>query len=218
MNQTLTRLNRSDVPRLYAIADAGTYGAREVPSVVERMVANGVAWVQLRMKHSELDEVLEVARRCLTLTEVAGARLWINDWLEVARELPVAGIHLGQSDASPGEVRRAVGRADLWIGRSTHNAEQAVLAEADSDVDLVAIGPVFATSSKRSPEPLVGVAGVRAARGLVSKPLVAIGGIRAANASLLFEAGVDSVAVIRALSRPDLEGGLGTFDEYLMGS
>ncbi len=87
-----------------------------------------------------------------------------------------------------------------WLGVSTHNPEQ--LAEADkTSADYLAIGPVFATSSKLNPDPVVGLDGVRRARELTRKPLVAIGGITRANARSVIEAGADSVAVISDLIR-----------------
>ncbi len=90
--------------------------------------------------------------------------------------------------------------AERWLGVSTHNPEQ--LREADrTSADYLAIGPVFSTSSKEKPDPVVGLEGVRRARQLTRKPLVAIGGITRANAASVIEAGADSVAVISDLLR-----------------
>jgi len=72
------------------------------------------------------------------------------------------------------------------------------VADATS-ADYLALGPVFNTSSKEKPDPVVGLEGVRRARALTSKPLVAIGGITRANARSVIEAGADSVAVIADL-------------------
>jgi thiamine-phosphate pyrophosphorylase len=88
--------------------------------------------------------------------------------------------------------------ADLWLGVSTHNPEQLVQSDATT-ADYVAIGPVFATSSKENPDPVVGLDGVRRARALTQKPLVAIGGITRANALDVIRAGADAVAVISDL-------------------
>jgi thiamine-phosphate pyrophosphorylase len=96
-------------------------------------------------------------------------------------------------------VRKIIG-SDRWLGVSTHNPDQ--LREADvTPADYLAIGPVFATSSKENPDPVVGLEGVRRARALTRKPLVAIGGITRANAASVIEAGADSVAVISELLR-----------------
>src|ERR1700677_987018 len=86
----------------------------------------------------------------------------------------------------------------MVVGVSTHGEGQ-LLDAAVSPVDYVAIGPVFATSSKQVPDPVVGLEGVRAARAITDKPLVAIGGITRANGAAVLEAGVYSVAVISDL-------------------
>jgi thiamine-phosphate pyrophosphorylase len=108
-------------------------------------------------------------------------------------------VHVGQEDLSPESVRGIIG-PDRWLGVSTHNPEQ--LREADlTSADYLAVGPVFATSSKENPDPLIGLEGVRRARQLTRKPLVAIGGITRRNAVSVLEAGADSVAVISDLLR-----------------
>jgi thiamine-phosphate pyrophosphorylase len=104
---------------------------------------------------------------------------------------------VGQDDLSPAQARALLG-PEIMVGISTHGEGQLVSA-ADSPVDYVAIGPVFATSSKQVPDPVVGLEGVRAARAITDKPLVAIGGITRTNCAAVMEAGADSVAVISDL-------------------
>jgi thiamine-phosphate pyrophosphorylase len=108
-------------------------------------------------------------------------------------------VHVGQEDLSAESVRGIIG-AGRWLGVSTHNPEQMVEANRSS-ADYVAIGPVFSTSNKAKPDPVVGLEGVRRARGLTRKPLVAIGGITRQNAAAVMAAGADSVAVISDLWR-----------------
>jgi thiamine-phosphate pyrophosphorylase len=123
----------------------------------------------------------------------------MNDRVDLALVAEFDGVHVGQDDLLPESVRGIIGPA-RWLGVSTHNPEQ--LAEADkTSADYLAIGPVFATSSKEQPDPVVGLEGVRRARELTRKPLVAIGGITRANAASVIEAGADSVAVISDLLR-----------------
>ncbi len=123
----------------------------------------------------------------------------MNDRADLCLAVGFDGVHVGQDDLSPESVRLIIGN-DRWLGVSTHNPEQ--LREADlTSADYLAIGPVFATSSKANPDPVVGLEGVRRARALTSKPLVAIGGITRANAASVIEAGADSVAVISDLVR-----------------
>ena len=126
-------------------------------------------------------------------------RLIMNDRADLCLMAEFGGVHVGQEDLSPEAVRAIIGPA-RWLGVSTHNPEQ--LREADlTSADYLAIGPVFATSSKETPDPVVGLEGVRRARALTRKPLVAIGGITRANAASVIEAGADSVAVISDLLR-----------------
>ncbi len=126
-------------------------------------------------------------------------RLIMNDRPDLCLAAEFDGVHVGQEDLSAESVRGIIG-PKRWLGVSTHNPEQ--LREADlTSADYLAIGPVFATSSKERPDPVVGLEGVRRARALTRKPLVAIGGITRANAASVIEAGADSVAVISDLLR-----------------
>lgn len=125
---------------------------------------------------------------------------WImNDRADLCLAAEFDGVHVGQDDLSPESVRRIIG-PERWLGVSTHNPEQLRAADATS-ADYLAIGPVFATTSKERPDPVVGLEGVRRARELTRKPLVAIGGITRANAASVIAAGADSVAVISDLIR-----------------
>jgi thiamine-phosphate pyrophosphorylase len=123
----------------------------------------------------------------------------MNDRADLCLAAEFDGVHVGQDDLLPESVRRIIGPT-RWLGVSTHNPEQ--LQEADlTSTDYLAVGPVFATSSKERPDPVIGLEGVRRARQWTRKPLVAIGGITRANAAEVIAAGADSVAVISDLIR-----------------
>ena len=124
-------------------------------------------------------------------------KLILNDWPSLAVQGEFDGVHVGQEDIFPAAARAIVGTGRI-VGVSTHNEAQLRGADAEP-VDYIAIGPVFSTSSKENPDPVVGLAGVRLARGLTRKPLVAIGGITLSTAAEVREAGADSVAVISAI-------------------
>lgn len=117
----------------------------------------------------------------------------MNDRADVAKLLDAA-LHLGQDDLPPSAARRIVGERGA-IGFSTHNEAQLRAGDREP-VDYLAIGPIFGTSSKENPDPVVGLDELRRLRAFTEKPLVAIGGITRANALSVFEAGADSVAVI----------------------
>ncbi len=138
----------------------------------------------------------EKAQQIARLCREAGAQFVVNDRADLAMLLD-AGLHVGQDDLSPRDARKLLG-ADGFIGFSSHNPAQ-LCAAGGEPVDYVALGPVFATASKRNPDPVVGVEEVSRCRALIEKPLVAIGGITAENALDVLKAGADSLAVIGGL-------------------
>jgi thiamine-phosphate pyrophosphorylase len=185
--------------RLYPILDAACFlDARGMFAVAEEFAAAGCTLLQYRNKAGNARLMLEDARE-LRARVGATVKLIMNDRADLCLAAGFHGLHIGQDDLSPVSARWIIG-ASRWLGVSTHNPEQ--LAEADkTSADYLAIGPVFATSSKANPDPVVGLEGVRRARELTRKPLVAIGGITRANARSVIDAGADSVAVISDLLR-----------------
>jgi len=187
-----------NLPRLYPILDRAQFAdMKALLYAAEELQAAGVTLLQYRNKSGTLRQMLEDAR-ALKRQFGSSMKLVINDRADLCLAAEFDGVHVGQEDLSPQGVRRVIG-ADLWLGVSTHNPEQLGRADATS-ADYLAIGPVFATSSKLNPDPVVGLDGVRRARGLTRKPLVAIGGITRGNARSVIDAGADSVAVISDLT------------------
>jgi thiamine-phosphate pyrophosphorylase len=189
----------SRLPRLYCIVDSAFLSTTaEQLSFAEALAAGGGTLLQYRNKNGNAHVMLEQARE---LKKHLGdsMRLVMNDRADLCLAADFDGVHVGQEDCSAESVRNIIG-PERWLGVSTHNPQQ--LKEADlTPADYLAIGPVFATSSKEKPAPVVGLEGVRRARQLTRKPLVAIGGITRANALSVIEAGADSVAVISDLLR-----------------
>ncbi|MEE8137745.1 MAG: thiamine phosphate synthase [Thermoanaerobaculia bacterium] len=190
-------------PPVYAIADADALAPTPVASGVARMAEAGLRWIQVRAKSLSDRELYDQLERCCRLLEGSDATLWVDDRADLAALFPVAGVHVGQRDLPPEAVRRVVGPG-LWIGLSTHNEVQLEAAERSPEVDLVALGPIFSTGSKREPDPVVGLERLRRARGKTFKPLVAIGGIDAQRVPEVLAAGADSVAVLAAVCRGDV--------------
>lgn len=156
--------------------------------------------------------MLELAVRLSVLCHEAGAMFIVNDRADVARLSGADGVHVGQDDLSPSQARTVL-RAEALVGVSTHNSAQLALA-IEEPVDYIAIGPVFATSSKERPDPVVGLDGVRAARATASAralPVVGIGGITIDRAPAVIEAGATCVAVISDLLSEDPEARARTF-------
>jgi thiamine-phosphate pyrophosphorylase len=192
------------LPRLYAIVDSSAHESTEdLVAYAMELAAAGCTVLQYRNKSGNtrvmLKQAIELRRLTRAEAPAPDLRLIMNDRADLCLAAKFDGVHVGQEDLSPKSVRGIIG-PERWLGVSTHNPEQ--LREADlTSADYLAIGPVFATSSKERPDPVVGLEGVRRARQLTRKPLVAIGGITRANATSVIEAGADSVAVISDLLR-----------------
>jgi thiamine-phosphate pyrophosphorylase len=185
------------VPRFYPILDAGCFAnAAEMFSAAAEFAASGITLFQYRNKSGNARQMLAQARELRTRLG-ANIKLIMNDRADLCLAAGFDGLHVGQDDLSAESARLIVGN-ERWLGVSTHNSEQLAAADKTS-ADYLAIGPIFATSSKANPDPVVGLEGVRQARELTRKPLVAIGGITRANARLVIDAGADSVAVISDL-------------------
>jgi thiamine-phosphate pyrophosphorylase len=193
------------LPVLYPIIDFRCFAAKPEPvsamlHFADELLKAGAILIQYRDKLSPPQRILSGARELRRIT-ANRAKLIINDYPDLCLAAEADGVHLGQDDLSPAAARRifnAAKRDQLWIGFSTHNLEQ--VRRADSmPIDYLAVGPVFSTSSKANPDPIIRLDGVRKARQATSRPLVAIGGITRANCAQVREAGADSVAVISDL-------------------
>lgn len=200
--------------RIYAIADAEALHPIPLPAAVRDIAEAGIRWIQVRAKRlsgRELHHQMEECVRALAGSAGSGGsgvRLWLDDRADLAALFPVDGLHVGQRDLPPAAARRVVGPG-MWIGRSTHSREQLEAADADPDVDVIAVGPVFPTTGKESPDPVVGLDFVRWARARTAKPLVAIGGIGPENVAEVLAAGADTAAVIGAVCRGGRVGRVG---------
>ncbi len=189
--------------RVYAIADATRIPAARLPGAVAEMASAGIRTIQIRAKQLEDDELWRLAEATVSALEGWSGELWIDDRSDLAAALPFAGVHLGQRDLPP-SVARLLLEPATSIGWSTHDGEQVDKAERDPAVDWVALGPIFATASKRDPDPIVGLAGLATLRDRATKPLIAIGGIDAENLPAVLAAGADSAAVLSAICDGDV--------------
>ena len=185
------------LPRLYAILESSKFpDTRSLCAFAEELAAGGLTLLQYRNKMGNAREMLEQAGG-LKRHVANSVKLIMNDRADLCLAAGFDGVHVGQDDLSPESARRVIGDS-LALGVSTHNSEQVKIADKSS-ADYIAIGPVFATSAKANPDPVVGLNGVRSARALTRKPLVAIGGITRTNCRSVLEAGANSVAVISDL-------------------
>jgi thiamine-phosphate pyrophosphorylase len=189
------------LPRLYVILDAGLITSPE-KECAERLAEAGVRLLQYRHKNASARQYLDASRELAEALRPRGVSFIVNDRPDVAFLAGTNGVHVGQDDLGVEQARRVLG-GDKLVGVSTHNLEQFERA-ARSSADYIAVGPLFSTSSKINPDPVVGLDFLRRVRALTDKPIVAIGGITLDRAAAVIEAGADSVAVISGiLSAPD---------------
>jgi thiamine-phosphate pyrophosphorylase len=183
--------------RIYPITDVQLTGLSHAEQV-DRLIEGGATLIQLRDKHLSPREFYRQAKGALRVARLHGVRIIINDRVDIALALKADGVHLGQDDMSPQAARSLLGDNAL-IGFSTHNAEQ-VRQALNFPVNYIAIGPIFATSSKMDSQPVVGLKGLEHVRSIVGDfPLVAIGGITGQNARAVYDSGADCIALISAV-------------------
>ncbi|HVO99817.1 MAG TPA: thiamine phosphate synthase [Bryobacteraceae bacterium] len=188
--------------RFYPVLDtelASRLGIGPVAAAAALLEA-GAHILQFRHKGFFSRQTYDQAGEMASFCRQAGALFVMNDRADLARLLNAA-LHVGQDDLSPADARRILGE-DAIVGYSTHNEAQ-IRAAAAEPVDYLALGPIFGTSTKQNPDPVVGLDELRRLRSMTHRPLVAIGGITLANALSVWGAGADSVAVVSDLFPKD---------------
>jgi thiamine-phosphate diphosphorylase len=184
------------LPRIYPITNIENSKFSHVEQV-EQFIEGGAKLIQLRDKKSTSSEFYEQAKRAINVANKHNVTLLINDRIDIALAVEADGVHLGQSDISPIHARKLLGNSSI-IGYSTHTISQAIFA-TKLPIDYIAIGPIFATSTKENPDKIVGLTGLQKVRKVTNDfPLVAIGGITPENAVDVWQF-ADSVAVIGAI-------------------
>ena len=189
------KINLNDA-RLYGIIDLGYVEESDVTHVAEQMVEGCVDMIQLRGKGKSLDELTGYAARLHEITARSSTPLIVNDHAEIARRVPVEGVHVGQDDVLIEVARRKVGRAVL-IGKSTHSLEQALAAQREG-ADYIGFGPIFATPTKPDYAP-IGLTNIRRVYAEINLPIFCIGGINIDNLQSVIDAGAKRVVMVSAL-------------------
>jgi thiamine-phosphate pyrophosphorylase len=187
---------------LYAIIDPSVAGGRALTDLAARIAASATL-VQLRDKHSATRAMVEETRAIRTALAASGVPLLVNDRVDVALAAEADGVHIGQDDMAAADARLLLGRTAI-IGLSVKTLAQANAAPLEY-LDYIAIGAVFATTSKETNGAPIGIAGLRALVQAIRAraadfPICAIAGIDADNAAEVIAEGADGVAVISALS------------------
>ncbi len=187
--------NLSDC-RLYGILDLSYVDDSDAAAVVEAMIKGGVDLVQLRGKERAIDDLVDLAAELHELTARSSTPLIVNDHAEIAREVAVEGVHVGQEDDSIEVVRQKAGR-ELLVGKSTHSPEQALAAQREG-ADYIGFGPILATPTKPDYPP-IGLLDIKRVHAEVSLPIFCIGGINIDNLQSVIDAGAKRVVMVSAL-------------------
>lgn len=199
-----SRLQKLELPLLYAILDPEQTKGRSADTVLRELLNAGVRIVQLRVKQMAPAEFLQLARQARALTHSYGCKLIVNDRVDVALASDADGVHLGQEDLPLHAGRKLLG--DRIIGVSTHDVAQAVEAERGA-ADYVGFGPMFGTATKDTGYSARGLEMLQQVRAAVTIPIVAIGGITETNVAQVWQAGADSAAIISDILTADgIEG------------
>lgn len=182
----------------YAVLD------RDDEALARALLDGGARVIQLRIKQAGAGELTRIARWLRGVCDARGAAMIVNDRLDVALTVGAEGVHLGQTDLPLAEAR-AIARGRLWIGVSTHDERQ-VEAACAGGADYIGFGPVFETRTKLDPDPVQGLAGLRAAVARAGAvPVVAIGGVTAERAAGVYAAGAAAICAISAVNEaPDV--------------
>ena len=165
----------------------------------EAAVRAGVKIVQLRMKHAARADILREAREMRRVTAGTDTLFIVNDDPALAVEAGADGVHVGQDDMPPAEVRARFPELGI-VGLSTHNPAQ-VQASRTQPIDYIGVGPVYATPTKDIPDPTLGLETMRAMIAAAAHPAVAIGGIDQTRLPDVLAAGARNWAVVRAVCR-----------------
>jgi hydroxymethylpyrimidine kinase/phosphomethylpyrimidine kinase/thiamine-phosphate diphosphorylase len=185
---------------VYLITDQG----ENLPERVRLAMRGGVSVLQYRPKDKARDACLAEGKELKRICVRYGVVFIVNDDVELALELDADGVHLGQDDGTVSAAKKLLGRGRI-VGKSTHNPEEALLAEQEG-ADYIGFGAIYPTDSKVVSQ-FPGTSGLANIRKQIQIPVVAIGGITAGNACRVIDAGADAVAVISSVlsnPRPDI--------------
>ena len=188
------------IPPLCFITDPGA----PAPVIAQALAAaqGGAGWIQLRDKTLSDPDFVSLARELMVALASVGVPLIVNDRVDVAIDVGAAGLHIGQGDGDPAEIRRRIG-PNMILGLSIETEAQ--IAAVPEGVDYLGVGPIHATGSKPDHAAPIGHAGFAAIRARTDLPCLAIGGVTTTDAAAIRMAGGAGLAVISAISRaPDM--------------
>jgi len=189
-------MNPARIGRLHVITDETVQHRFSHEELAAAAAAGGADVVQYREKRA-LPYAIRLATARRIVAAIGPVHCVVNDDVDIAREAGAWGVHLGPDDVSTVEARRAWPGAGC-VGATANDLAGAIRAAADG-VDYIGVGPVFATTSKARPAPVLGLSGLERIAAGVDRPVIAIGGIDAGNVGAVLAAGAWGVAVLSAV-------------------
>ncbi|MBI4208367.1 MAG: thiamine phosphate synthase [Deltaproteobacteria bacterium] len=192
---------KKNLPKgLYAILDLDSIEESSILQTAEIFLREGAPILQLRAKKREPQSLLPLCQELRKLTSGYGAFFVMNDSVNLALRCGADGVHLGSQDLDAQTARKRLG-PNFTIGLSTHNLDQVEQANPLS-IDYIGFGPIFSTSSKEAPDPVVGTSLLKEAVKRSRHPVVAIGGIHLQNLEAVLAAQPHAIAMIQGLLSP----------------
>jgi thiamine-phosphate pyrophosphorylase len=186
--------------RLYLITDRKV-ATKPLPEAVRLALEGGVRCVQLREKDLPVRELLSLAQELRSITREFGAKLFINDRVDVAEAVEADGVHLGTRSIPVGAARKIVGTS-MMIGVSTHDLAEAKAADAGG-ADFITYGPIFETPSKAKKVLPVGIEAIKGIKNGIAIPIFALGGVKSGSIGQMFAAGAYGISMISAILGAD---------------
>jgi len=217
LEKAFSLLIRKDLPwGIYGITAERLSGGRSNADTVLEMVKHGIGIIQYREKQKSFREKLNECRQIRKITRDNDVLFIVNDHPDICLLADADGVHLGQDDLPPRDVRAILG--SRIIGISTHSPEQAEKAVKDG-ADYIAAGPIFQTNTKEDVCRPVGIGYLEYVLENIDLPCVAIGGIKESNIDSVLKAGARTVALVSEITgsedmRDKIKTILGKFDKY----
>lgn len=195
--------NRIIIPEgIYGITGDNFAHGRSNLECVKAMIEGGIKIIQYRDKTKSIKEKTKEAREIRELCKKHGVIFIVNDHVDIALLVDADGVHIGQDDMSPADVRKLVGD-DKIIGLSTHSEEQGMKAFLDPDVDYIGVGPIFPTTTKDTAP--VGLEYLEYAVKNLHLPFTAIGGIKEHNIHEIISRGAKNICLVSDIvGAPDI--------------
>ncbi|MBQ9788225.1 MAG: thiamine phosphate synthase [Lentisphaeria bacterium] len=185
---------------IYPVISSEFCRGRKVEEVFLSIAEGGAKMVQIREKNRLKKEIFEIACKCRQIADSYGMLLIINDHVDVALAVGADGVHLGQDDLPLVEARRIA--PELILGHSTHNAAEAIYADANG-ADYLNIGPIYPTKTKSLSYESLGIAEIDRISPMLHIPFTVMGGIKERHLAELIAHGAKHIAMVTEITEAD---------------